>query len=171
MTLGIIGIVVAYILLAVLLLSINLYSKWSWSVKAGAIILTSVFYMVTYMSFPPLLGWPTKQTPPERFRVLSAYVEQPDKQTGDDGAIYLWLAQIENMIITAPPRAYKLAYSDLLHEKIISVNSKIHKDIDQLGEFKEPEENILELEDDSRTTQISVEIEFYDMPDPLFPDK
>jgi len=47
MTLGITGIITAYILLALLLLSINLYSKWSWQIKAATIVLTSVFYVVT----------------------------------------------------------------------------------------------------------------------------
>ncbi len=42
-TLGISGILAAYILLAVLLLSINLYSGWSWRVKTAAIIIVSVF--------------------------------------------------------------------------------------------------------------------------------
>jgi len=171
MTLGIVGITAAYVLLAVLLLSINLYSKWSWPVKAGTIILTSMFYLVTYMSFPPLLGWPTKQNPTRQFRLIAAHVEQADKQTGDDGAIYLWLSHIENMSATSPPRAYQLPYSDALHEKIINANAKLNKAIPQLGEFKEPDENMLELEDDSRMIQISTQIEFYDMPDPLFPDK
>ena len=76
------------------------------------------------------------------------------------------------MSTTSPPRAYKLPYSDALHEKIIKANAKLSKAIPQLGEFKEPDEdNILQLEDDSRITQISMQIEFYDMPDPLFPEK
>ncbi|MCK5498953.1 MAG: hypothetical protein KAI77_07110, partial [Gammaproteobacteria bacterium] len=71
MTLGISGLIAAYIVLAVLLLSINLYSKWSWHVKAITIIITSAFYIVSYFSFPPLLGWPTKQALPSHFRLLS----------------------------------------------------------------------------------------------------
>ena len=54
MTLGITGIIAAYILLALLLLSINLYSKWSWHIKAATIVLTSAFYIITYLSLPAL---------------------------------------------------------------------------------------------------------------------
>ena len=54
MTLGITGIISAYILLALLLLSINLYSKWSWQIKAATIVLTSVFYVVLVVFFYPL---------------------------------------------------------------------------------------------------------------------
>ena len=80
MTLGITGIISAYILLALLLLSINLYSIWSWQIKAATIVLTSVFYVVTYYSLPGLLGWPTSQNPPAQFRLLAAHVEQPNKE-------------------------------------------------------------------------------------------
>ena len=94
MTLGITGIISAYILLALLLLSINLYSKWSWQIKAATIVLTSVFYVVTYYSLPGLLGWPTSQNPPAQFRLLAAHVEQPDKEKNTTGAIYLSLIHI-----------------------------------------------------------------------------
>ena len=49
MTLGITGIIAAYILLAVLLLSINLYSKWPWQLKAGAIVITVSY---THLTLP-----------------------------------------------------------------------------------------------------------------------
>ena len=170
MTLGITGIITAYVLLALLLLSINLYSKWSWQVKAFTIILTSAFYVITYFSFPPLLGWPTTQNPPQRFRLISAHVTQPNKETGEDGAVYLWLSEIEDMTSTGEPRAYMLKYSNELHEKIINVNAKLDKDIAQLGEFKEPDDAFNDVVEQKRGMK-SVHIEFYDLPDPLFPDK
>ena len=170
MTLGITGIVTAYILIAVLLLSINLYSKWSWKIKALTIVLTSIFYVVTYFSFPPLLGWPTSQYPPAQFRLIAAHVVQPNKETGEDGAVYLWLTEIEDMTSSGIPRAYELEYSEELHEKIINVNAKLDKDIAQLGEFKEPDDTFNQVNEQKRGVK-SVHIEFYDLPDPLFPDK
>ncbi len=170
MTLGITGIITAYILLGLLLLSINLYSKWSWPVKAATIIITSAFYLVTYYSFPPLLGWPTSQYPPAQFRLIAAHVVQPSKETGEEGTIYLWLTEIENMTDLAEPRAYELQYTNGLHEKIINVKAKMDKDIAQLGEFKEPDDAFNQVVEQKRGVK-SVEIEFYDLPDPLFPDK
>lgn len=170
MTLGITGLVSTYILLALLLLSINLYSKWSWSVKAIATVVTSAFYVISYYSFPPLLGWPTTAYPPEQFRLIAAHVSQPNKELGKDGSIYLWLTEIENMTDTPEPRAYELEYSNELHEKIISVKSKMDKDIQQMGEFKEPDDHINKIDEQRRGVK-SVKIEFYDLPDPLFPDK
>ncbi len=170
MTLGITGIMAAYILVGLLLLSINLYSKWSWPVKAGAVIITSIFYVVTYFSLPALLGWPTTQYPPEQFRLVGAHVKQPNKDTGEEGSVYIWLTEIRNMDSVREPRAYELEYSTELHEKIINVKAKMDKDIPQLGEFKEPDDAFNQITEQKRGMK-SVNIEFYDLPDPLFPEK
>lgn len=171
MTLGIAGLITAYVLIAVLLLSLNLYSNWSWKVKAGAIVITTAFFVISYLSFPPLLGWPTTQGPPERFKLVAVQVEQPDKVTGDEGAIYLWVTQIEDLTAYGQPRAYKLPYSDLLHEAVIKASAKLKKDIPQLGELTEGSMRT-DIQDTSRAGVETVNpIEFYDLPDPLFPEK
>lgn len=170
MALGITGIVAAYTLIGLLLLSINLYSRWSWQVKAATTILTSAFYVITYFSFPPLLGWPTTQYPPEQFLLVSTHVVQPDKETGEDGGIYLWLMEIKNLRNPAEPRAYRLEYSNALHEKIIEAETRMEKDIAQLGEFKKPADNFSQLAGQKRGVK-SAAIEFYDLPEPLSPEK
>ena len=172
MTLSISGLIAAYILIAVLLLSVNLYSNWSWQVKTGTILVTTAFYLVTYLSFNPLLGWPTEQVPPSNFRLISAHVQQPDKITGEDGAIYLWLTHIDDLSKDSPPRAYKFPYTNDLYEKIVIANAKLNKNIALLGEISDPDERgKLQVEDGSRLGQISVNMQFYDLPDPLIPDK
>ncbi len=171
MTLGISGLIAAYIVLAVLLLSINLYSKWSWQVKAMTIFITSAFYVISYFSFPPLLGWPTEQTLPSHFRLLSSEVHQPDKLRGTEGAVYLWLKEVEDITTYVLPRAYVLPYSNLLHERIISAQSKIDLGIPQLGEYDEDDSMRQEVIDSPEIGKESLDIKFYDLPDPLFPDK
>ncbi len=171
-SLGITGLVAAYVLIALLLLSINLYSDWSWKVKAGSIVVTAFFYVVTYISFPPLLGWPSGGQPPERFRLVGADVVQPDKMTGAKGMIYLWLKDLDDLAARTQPRAYKLPYSSELHETVIRAKSKLDKGMQQLGEFKLPSDaNIREVDTFRQTGQKSAKIEFFDLPDPLIPDK
>jgi hypothetical protein len=171
-TLSVSGLIAAYILIAILLLSINLYSKWSWQVKAGAIFITTVFYVVTYLSFAPLLGWPTEESPPGNFRLIAAHVQQPNKITGDDGAIYLWLSHIKDLSKNTPPRAYVFPYSNNFYEKIVAAKAKLNKGVPLLGEFEEIDEmNMVEVEDSSKMGQESINIDFYDLPDPLIPDK
>lgn len=169
--LGTTGLVTAYVLIGALLLSINLYSNWSWKIKAMTIIITTMFFIITYFSYPNLLGWPTSGNPPERFRLIASHVQQPNKVTGESGAIFLWLTQIDDLASSTPPRAYRMEYTNELHELVINANSKLNKGIPQLGEFEDHENIIGELKDAPRSGQKTTDIEFYDLPDPLFPDK
>ena len=170
-TLGITGLIASYVMLAVLLLSINLYSNWSWPVKAGSIILTTCFYTVTYFSLPPLLGWPTSADLPDKFKLIAAEIRQPNKVTGDKGSIFLWVSRVDDLNSSTSPRAYKLPYSDPLHEQVLNAKIKLGKGVQQLGERKEPDSPDIHVTDAARTSQVSTHIEFYDMPDPLFPEK
>lgn len=171
-TLGAAGLVAAYVVLAVLLLSINLYSRWRWPVKAVATLLVTAFYVVTYQSIPPLLGWPASQELPERFNLVAAYVEEPDKATGDDGAIYLWVTNLDEGFENVRPRAYSVPFSSELHQEVAEASGKLRKGIPQLGETKDAKlgPNGRPL-DTSQQGQASVSVEFFDLPDPLFPEK
>ena len=55
----ILGLVSAYVVIAVLLLSLNLTSRWKWWVKASAIIVTGCFFVQAYIQTYAVLGWPT----------------------------------------------------------------------------------------------------------------
>ncbi len=171
-TLSIAGLLIAFLLLALLLLSLNLYSIWSWPVKASAIVLVSLFYLVCYFSFPPLLGWPTSdKNIPERFHLLAAHVEEPDKIAGTNGAIYLWLSDMTSGKKSKTPRAYQLPFSNNLHKKVVEAKAKLNKKLPQLGEISESDNPVAEVKDSTQGGQISVNVEFFDMPDPLFPEK
>ena len=45
----ILGLVSAYVVIAVLLLSLNFASRWNWWVKAGAILVTGIFFVQAYL--------------------------------------------------------------------------------------------------------------------------
>ena len=136
LNLGTPGLIAAYVLIAALLLGISIYSSWPWKIKATVIIITTTFYGVTYFSYPQVLGWPTAEPPPQRFRLLAAYIEQPDKQRGVSGAIYLWLARIDDLSSPVVPRAYHFSYSANLYARVLNATSKIGKGIAQLGEME-----------------------------------
>ena len=171
-TLGIIGLVAAYLLTVLLLLSINLYSNLSWRVKAAAIAVAALFYIVSYHSIPPLLGWPTSADLPPRFRLVAVEARQPDKQSGEKGAIFLWVRDLEDLSAQVKPRAYELPYTDHLFEATLKAKAKMERGMQQLGEFKRPEDGAVRLRTDlKRTAQQASRIEFYDLPDPLIPEK
>ena len=64
------GLVAAYVVIAILLLSLNLFSRWNWWVKAAAIIVTAGFFIGSYVFTSRLLGWPTNTQLPPHFQVL-----------------------------------------------------------------------------------------------------
>lgn len=170
-TFGLTGLVASYVLLALLLLSINLYSSWSWPVKAATIIITSLFYLVAYFSIPPMLGWPTTADLPQKFKLNAIQIMQPDKLTNTDGVIYLWLTEIDDLEAAATPRAYELPYSDPLYKAVNEARTRMKKGIEQLGEIAKPDEDAVKIDKAGKTTQISSPIKFYDLPDPMFPEK
>jgi len=170
-TLAITGIIISYLIIALLLISFIIYSKRSLKIKVVSCIISAVFFLVSFMSYPPLLGWATSENLPVRFRLISAHVQQPDKLSGDEGTIYLWLTKLDDLTSVQTPRSHKLPYSNVLHEKVINANAKLDKGIAQLGEFENKQDIDIIGKGKSNIELISNQIQFYDLPDPLFPDK
>ncbi|MGV0005788.1 MAG: hypothetical protein ACNYPG_04085 [Candidatus Porifericomitaceae bacterium WSBS_2022_MAG_OTU9] len=164
---GTIAITFAYVLLAVLLLSLNLRSSWSWLVKIAAIVITSAFYIISYISLPPLFGWPVEQQPPERFNLIAAQVDQPDKQIDFPGAIYLWARPLSDRNPPLAPRAYQLKYTNLRHEAILTAQQKLQRGIQQVGELQETVPSIGQPTDEARLASAIDKLSFYDLPDPM----
>jgi hypothetical protein len=109
----ILWVVLAYVAIAVLLLSMNLTSQWRWWIKATAILVTGGFFIGSYFAVISVLGWASPDTPPARFALLATRVVEPDRITGTAGVIYLWLEDIdENNIPSGKPRGYSISYTE-----------------------------------------------------------
>ncbi len=166
------GLVVAYVFVALLLLGLNLYSRWHRVVKAAVTLATVAFCLLTWLSIPELLGWPVAESPPQKFRLHAAHIQQPDKVSKHKGTINLWLTDVRNLAQGGVPRAYALPYSAPLHEIVLNAMGKMVKGVPQMGEFKvSGGSKISGLDDPAHAAQTSAPIAFYDIPDPLFPDK
>src|SRR6266480_3037581 len=92
----ILAIVVAYVAIAVLLLSLSLFSLWRWWVKASAIVISGFFFAGSYFAVSALLGFPTGAKVPERFSLVATRTVEPNKANGDSGAIYLWVEKLND---------------------------------------------------------------------------
>lgn len=130
-TLGSFGLTAAYVTVAVLLLVLNLYARWSWPVKAALIVLVTASYFVAYHAVPDELGWPTPASLPARFRLLAVAVDLPNPAVGDKGRIYLWAT---NESGTDAPRAYLLPYSKPLRHVVRQAAQKLRQGIPLIGE-------------------------------------
>jgi hypothetical protein len=191
MTLPLAGIVASYVLTAVLLLSLNLASRWHWGMKAVAILITTGFFGVSYVSITELIGWPTEARMPEHFQLHWATVVEPDKLNGLPGSIYLWIEVLdENNILAGTPRAFRVPYSRELADRIERAKERIEQGADQVGTAHdigtpegEPDEDRRlagvpprqsepgSTGDPTAFIQHMPSIEFEDMPAPRLPPK
>ena len=190
MTVNIIfGLVAAYVVIAILLLSLNLFSRWHWWVKAAAIIVTAGFFIGSYVFTSRLLGWPTNTQFPPHFQVLWASVDEPNKFTGDKGAIFFWVEELDQYNIPlGTPRAHELPYSEQLAGAVVRITDKIQAGLEVSGTADISEEQksasrdaLQELEAPEELTrgQFDVDVfpdkeqilQFDEMPTPVLPEK
>ncbi|MDB5535957.1 MAG: hypothetical protein JWQ65_832 [Devosia sp.] len=130
------GTVGAYVLLAVLLLSLNIASLWRWWIKAGAIVLTALVFVESYIAITGVVGWASTSTMPARFSLLATRIVEPDKLRDTPGHIYLWVEEIDdNQIVISPPRAYEVPYDVDMATEVASAQSQLEGGSDIMGEF------------------------------------
>jgi hypothetical protein len=125
---------IAYALLAALLLNIWISSEWRTSFKLALIAIVGLFYVGTYIGIRDIKGWATEEQVPRSFRLVWAKTEEPDKRTGTQGQIYLWVQALSDSgIIESEPRAYKLPYSIKLAEEVQGALNETKKGVEVDG--------------------------------------
>ena len=109
---------VAYALVGALLLVVLVYARLPWSLKGIAVIVTSSFYIASFLGMRALLGWASVDRLPPSFKLLQARIVEPHSLEGDPGAIYLWVEALDDgNRPSGVPRAYRIPYSDKLADK------------------------------------------------------
>src|SRR4051812_11622555 len=142
----VLGIVGAYVVTAILLLSLNIVSLWRWPIKAGAIVVTTGLFVITYMAVNAIIGWPSADRLPSRASFLASRIVEPDNFTGAPGVIFVWLQGIdEKNLPVGEPRAYKIAYSRGMAKEVVEAQRLRGQGREVVGTFdysaeKPPEE-------------------------------
>jgi len=114
----ILSLAIAYAVLGVLLLVACLFTHLPWPGKAGAIVVTSAFYLISFFATHSLLGWSTDDPLPPNFKLLGARIVEPHSVADDPGSIYLWVeAYDQDNFPSGVPRAYRLPYSAKLADR------------------------------------------------------
>jgi hypothetical protein len=132
---------VAYVVLGVVLLLMGLTSRLPWGVKALTIIVTSAFFVVVFFETRGLLSYPGNGKLPARFQLLGARIVEPDHKTGDQGAIYLWVEEIdENNVPKDIPRNIRMPYTPPLADKAQKARERIMEGNLIAGESQDMEE-------------------------------
>ena len=171
MTPAIIGLSVAYVSLAVLLLSLSLTAHWPVWVKLTCIVLLTGFYFLTFHSLNGMRGWPTTADLPERFLLLDSSVTEPNKSTGTDGVVYVWIKSLQADRPASQPRAFELPYSKELHSRLEEADNRMRNGILQLGRRETRTPSAEEPAELLRFGARRHELFLYDLPDPALPEK
>lgn len=129
---------VAYAILGALLLALLSASRLARSVRRsvriGAILIVSSFYVVTFHSLQGLLGWAAPVKVPERFQMLWGRVVEPNPRGSSPGAVYLWLEALDDANLpSGTPRAFALPYSQALADRVTAALTAIREGRPQGG--------------------------------------
>ncbi|WP_316190401.1 hypothetical protein [Bradyrhizobium sp. SZCCHNS2096] len=117
---------VCYALIGALLLLVLVYARLPWPAKAVAVVVTSAFYVGSFIGARGLLGWASIDALPARFKLLQARIVEPHSLDGDPGSIYLWVERLDgDNRPSGVPRAYRLPYSDGLAGKAQHASDQI----------------------------------------------
>ena len=100
---------IGYAIVGVLLLVVLVYARLPWSAKAVAVVVTSAFYIASFVGVRGLLGWASVDRLPASFKLLQTRVVEPHSLVGDPGSIYLWVEALdEGNRPSGVPRAYRI---------------------------------------------------------------
>lgn len=136
MDLPIAGAAALFLVLVVLLLSLNLTSLWKWWIKAGAIVIAISGIAVLYFVFTGVIGWASSGAMPARFSLLATRIVEPDRLTGAAGHIYLWVEEVDDrQIVISPPRAFEVPYDIEIATDVAMAQAKLEGGGEVLGQF------------------------------------
>lgn len=145
-----------------LLLSLNLYSNWHWSLKATTTTLVVGLFVVTYHSYSGILGWPTTREVPNQFYLHAAQIDEPDR-------IYLWGTDLDRGMGRTEPRAYGLPYTAKLHDKVNKASRKLRKGLPVIGQTAQADARA--AVDGEALNDLGDDLTFVDAPQALIPGK
>jgi hypothetical protein len=190
MTAIVLAISVAYVIMAILLLSMGLTSRYRWWMKAFVIVLTSGFFIEAFFATKSLLSWPGTGPLPHRFQLLWTRVVEPDPKISDPGAIYLWVEELdENNIPSGIPQSYRMRYTQPLADRsnkardeimagnpqegtasdIADDRAKVAAKLEQLNGPNRPETGISNI--DMELLRQAQQVEFKPLSNPALPPK
>jgi hypothetical protein len=126
----------AYVALAVLVLVMCLATHWPLMAKVALIAATTALYFVAYRAHDGIMGWSTNERLPEKFVLLATVIEEPNKEKGTKGEIYVWVNGLQGNKPAREPRAFRLPYEKDLHALLGESMKKNRQGVTQLGRIE-----------------------------------
>ena len=175
---------ITFLALITCLLWVIIGSRGSKKLKTLFIFISVYLCASLGFSLETFKGWPSKSQPVGEFQVHWSVVEEPNKKTGDEGNIYIWLTSnqqaerkgIRKLFIDFrggnrhQPRAFRVDYNSQLHVQIAEVKKKINAGRVMMMKFNNKTLSFKgHLEENENIKEIL--FEFYDLPPARHPEK
>lgn len=138
MTFVIIALAASFAVLISLLIIAVLSSRLPTLVRGLLTLLAIGLMFVTYWGIAEIRGLPSDTAPPELFRMHWARIVEPNKISGENGSIFLWIEELdEDNYPTGLPRAHQLPYTPELADAIETALAAIASGEEVAGEIAE----------------------------------
>jgi len=119
----------SYVGLAVFVVWAIFGKRFSSRHKIIVSLLLPIIYYFHWNSLQETKGWPSDQTLPTQFELISADIVEPNAHERISGNINLWIRPSDN----GPPKAYALPYSRDLHKRLFETKQRIAEGRRQIG--------------------------------------
>jgi hypothetical protein len=120
---------ISYVLLVVFVIWSIFGKRFSGSQKIIISLLLPLVYYLHWLGLQQTKGWPSDQTLPTKFELISADVVEPNQSKKIKGNIHLWIRPDNN----GAPRAYILPYTRDLHNRLFEAHQRIQQGRAQIG--------------------------------------
>lgn len=169
---GTLLLVLAYVALTALLMTALITTRLPLAVKSVMAVATVGLYIASYQGWQSVQGWPAAaKRLPDRFLLHASVIQEPNKATGEEGAIYIWASDLADGKPADNPRAFRLNYEKPLHIDLEEAMRNMRDGNLQLGRLTKDSHRPDRPTDLTRLGERRDTIEFYDLPDPTLPEK
>ena len=169
---GTLLLVVAYVALIALLVTALVVTRLPLIIKAMLTLGTVGLYIVSYQAWQLMQGWPAAANRlPARFLLHASVIQEPNKATGAEGMIFVWVSDLAEGKPADDPRAYRLDYNKAVHSDLEEALRNMRNGNVQLGRVTQVTHRPDRPTDLTRLGERRETIEFYTLPDPALPEK
>jgi hypothetical protein len=161
--------VAANVVVLALLMLVLVFSRLHWILRLLLVLMVSGSYWIAYQGWDRAQGWPSSNAVPEKFLLHGAVIEEPNKEEGVSGTIFLWLSDLTEHQPAEQPRAYVMPYSKRLHNAAQEAIRHMRNGELQLGTVL-PELSAKQVKDGNAGETPSL-IEFTNLPKQALPEK
>ena len=174
------GLLAAYVLIALLVLVALRQQGLPPSVKLGLAAITCLFYFVTWFGIEKLLGQPSPSPLPNEFRFIWIHIDEPEGYK--KGGSYYWLRSLDSAgMPSGPPRAYERPYSipeaiaaEAANQKLQDgelLNGRQSRAAISSSENKEKDTSGNQATDGTPQDTAALYFEFFEVAPPTLPEK